>query len=55
MEIGEVASETDVIEEAVMDRRDGEEVSVDATTDESLSAESADFWLLPVVLDSMAI
>lgn len=56
MEIGEVASETDVIEEAVMDRRDSEEdVAVDVMREESLSMELADVWLLPVFLGSMAI
>lgn len=55
-EIGEVASETDVIEEAVMDRRDSEEeVAVDVTREKSLSTELADVWLLPVLLDSVAI
>ena len=55
-EIGEVASETDVIEEAVMDRRDSEEeVAVDVTREKSLSTELADVWLLPVLLDSIAI
>jgi len=56
MEIGEVASETDVMEEAVMDRRDSEEeVAVDVMREESLSMELADVWLLPVFLGSMAI
>lgn len=56
IEIGEVASETDVMEEAVMDRRDSEEeVAVDVMREESLSTELADVWLLPVVLDSTAI
>ena len=56
MEIGEVASEADVMEEVVMDRRDSEEeVAVDVTGEESLSTELADVWLLPVFLDSMAI
>ena len=55
MEIGEVASETDVMEEAVMDRRESEEeVAVDVTGEESLSMELADVWLLPAFLDSMA-
>ena len=56
MEIGEVASEMDVMEEAVMDRRDSEEeVAVDVRREESLSMELTDAWLLPVVLGSMAI
>ena len=54
--IGEVASEADVVEEAVMDRRDSEEeVAVDVMREESLSTELADVWLLPLVLDSTAI
>ena len=55
MEIGEAASETDVMEEAVMDRSDSEEeVAVDVTREESLSTELADAWLLPVLFGSMA-
>ena len=56
MEIGEVASEMDVMEEAVMDRRDSEEeVAVDVRREESLSTELTEAWLLPVVLGSVAI
>ena len=54
MEIGEVASETDVMEDAVMDRRDSEEeVAVEVTSDESLSTELVDAWLLPTILGSV--
>lgn len=45
MEIGEVASEMDVMEDAVLDRRDNEEeVAVDVTREESLSMELAEVW-----------
>jgi len=54
MEIGEVVSETDVMEDAVMDRRDREEeVAVDVKSDESLSTELVDAWLLPATLGSV--
>jgi hypothetical protein len=56
MEIGEVGSEADVMEDVVMDRRDSEEeVPVDAISDESLSTELTDAWLFPVLLDAMVI
>ena len=56
MEIGEVASETDVIEDAAMDRTDSEEeVAVDVIREESLSVELADVWVLPLFLGSMDI
>ena len=56
MEIGEAASEMDVMEEVAIDRRDSEEeVAVDVTGDESLSTELTEVRLLPVVLGSMAI
>lgn len=56
MEIGEVASEMDVMEDAVIDRRDSEEeVAVDVTREESLSTELVDAWLLPVDLGWMAM
>lgn len=55
-EIGEVASEMDVMEEVSMDRRDNEdEVAVDGTREESLSTELVDAWLLSVLLDSGGI
>jgi len=42
MEIGEVVSEEDVIEDVVMDRRDSEdEVAVDGTSEDSLSTDLA--------------
>lgn len=54
MEIGEVVSEADVMEDVVMDRRDSEEeVAVDVTSDESLSMELVDAWLLPTTLGSV--
>ena len=56
MEIGEAASEMDVMEDVAIDRRDSEEeVAVDVTGDESLSTELTEVRLLPVVLGSMAI
>ena len=55
MEIGEAASEADVMDDAVIDRRDSEEVAVDVMSEESLSMELTDVWLLPVVLGSTAI
>lgn len=56
MEIGEAASEMDVMEDAVMDRRDNEEeVAVDVTREKSLSTEFADAWLLAAVLGPLGI
>ena len=56
MEIGEAASEMDVMEDVAIDRRESEEeVAVEVTSDESLSMELTDVWLLPVVLGSMTI
>ena len=55
MEIGEAASEADVMDDAVIDRRDSEEVAVEVMSEESLSMELTDVWLLPVVLGSTAI
>jgi len=56
MEIGEVVSEMDVMEEAVMDRRDSEdEVAVDVTREKSLPTEFVDAWLLALLLDSVGI
>lgn len=56
MEIGEVASEMDVIEDVVMDRRDNEEeVAVDVTAEESLSTELADVWFFVALLSSLGI
>lgn len=53
MEIGEVVSEIDVMEEPVMDRRDNEdEVAVDV---ESLSTELVEVWLLSALLGSTGI
>ena len=52
MEIGEVASEADVMEEVVMDRRDNEE---EVAAEESLSMELADVWLLVSLLSSAGI
>jgi hypothetical protein len=44
------------MEDVVMDWRDSEEeVAVDVMSDESLSTELPDVWLLPLLLGSMAI
>jgi hypothetical protein len=56
MEIGEVASDMEVMEEAVIDRRDSEEeVAVDVTMEESLSTELVDVWLLAPLWGSLGM
>lgn len=56
MEIGEVASEMDVMEDVVIDRRDNEEeVAVDVTREESLSRELTEVWPFASLLGPLDI